>query len=315
MFHKIAISLCVFLGSTGALLAGGGGSGSGPLANSHPIVLGHGILGFDDSDGPAAGLLQYWGNVDEYLRDQGAPVLTPGKTATSGLALRAQQQADQIAMWMAANNYSKVNYFGHSQGGLDGRYMITNNSCGPYGICMRNAVASITTINTPHRGSPVGDIALAVIPNWLEPSVAMVVNVLSGLFYGDNQQDLLEMADSLTVAGTSIFNAQTPNVSGVKYYSYGSYIEYPDLIQHPLMGLLTPVTWAGGIAYGQGGKNDGIVPFSSQKWGTWKGEPKERWNTAGVDHLQATNFQFSGQLWYDVDGYYLKMATNAMNAQ
>lgn len=86
MTKHFTIFVCAFLLSSGAVFAGGGGSSSGPLVNSHPIVLGHGILGFDDSNGPAAGLLQYWGDVDQYLRDQGAPVLTPGKTAASGLA-------------------------------------------------------------------------------------------------------------------------------------------------------------------------------------------------------------------------------------
>ncbi|MCR9143642.1 MAG: lipase [bacterium] len=315
MTKQFTIFVCAFLLSSGAVFAGGGGSSSGPLVNSHPIVLGHGILGFDDSNGPAAGLLQYWGDVDQYLRDEGVAVLTPGKTAAAGLGLRAKQQADQISYWMAANGFSKVNYFGHSQGGLDGRYMITNNTCGASGYCMRNVVRSITTINTPHRGSPVGDIALGVIPNWLEPFLGTVLDALAGLLFSDNQQDVLAMADTLTVAGTSIFNANTPNVSGVKYFSYGSYITIPDLIQHPIMGLLTPATWAGGLIYGQGGKNDGIVPYSSQKWGTWKGGPKQRWNTAGVDHLQATNFQWGGQFWYDVEGYYLKMAKNAMNNQ
>ena len=319
MLKNITIFVCAFLLSSGAVFAGGGGSAPKPLANSYPIVLGHGILGFDDFNGPAGGLLQYWGDVDQFLREQGAPVLTPGKTAASGLSLRAKQQADQIAYWMAANGYSKVNYFGHSQGGLDGRYMITNSTCGNtgrgYNICMRNAVRTITTINTPHRGSPVGDITLAVIPNWLEPSVGLVLDIIAGLIYSDNQQDVLAMGDSLTVAGANIFNANTPNVSGVNYYSYGSYITLPDLIQHPIMGLLTPITWAGGLIYGQGGQNDGIVPYSSQKWGTWKGGPDTNWFTAGVDHLQATNFQWGGQLWYDVDAYYLKMAQNAMNAQ
>lgn len=315
---KLITILLSFL-VTGAVYAGGSGSSSGPLANSNPIVLGHGILGFDDSDGLLFGVLQYWGDVDEYLRSKGAPVLTTGKTAVQGLNVRAKQQADQIAYWMAANGYSKVNYFGHSQGGLDGRYMITNSTCGNtqkgYSICMRNAVRIFTSINTPHRGSPVADVVLNVIPGWLQPFAAAVLNTFAALIYSDSQQDLLAMADSLTVASANAFNSNTPNVSGVKYYSYGSKINVPDLIQHPLMGITYPATWAGGLFYGQGGANDGIVPHTSQKWGTWKGGPSIPWTATGVDHLQATNFQFSGQLWYDVDGYYLTMAKNAMNNQ
>ena len=305
-------SACIL--STSALYAGGGGSSSGPLAGSYPIVMGHGILGFDDSQGLAFGLGQYWGGMDDYLRDEGVAVLTPGKTAAAGLEQRARQQADQIAMWMAANGFSKVHYIGHSQGGLDGRYMISNNLCsGSY--CMKNVVSTYTSLNSLHDGTPIADIALGVIPNWLEPGFATIVNFFAGLFYMDNDQDVLEMASSLSVSVANSFNANTPDAPGVKYYSYGSYMTMVDLTQHPLMSLAQPFTWAGGLAYGMGGKNDGVVPYSSQRWGTWKGGPSYGWLTTGVDHLQATNFQYTGQLFYDVEAYYLKMAKNMKNNQ
>jgi hypothetical protein len=35
------------------------------------------------------------------------------------------------------------------------------------------------------------------------------------------------------------------------------------------MGITYPITWTGGVFNGQGGDNDGVVPLSSQKWGTW----------------------------------------------
>ena len=123
------------------------------------------------------------------------------------------------------------------------------------------------------------------------------------------------MATSLTTGAMNAFNSSTPNASGVKYYSYGSYMTILDLIQHPIMGLLHPITWTGGVFNGQGGTNDGVVPYSSQKWGTWKGKPSYPFTTTGVDHLQATNFEWTGQFWYDVEGYFLKMAQNAKNNQ
>lgn len=293
--------------STG-VLASGGGEAKKPLSGTYPIVLGHGILGFDDTEGMLNGLVKYWGGMDDYLRSQGVPVLTPGKTAMQGLAHRAQEQKEQILTWMAANGYSKVNYIGHSQGGLDGRYMITH-------LGMANKVATYTSLNAVHRGSPVADIGLGVIPDWLEPFVGAVVNVFGKLIYSGGEQDVIAMAESLAISNLATFNQNTPNVSGVKYYSYGSYITVPDLVQHPLMGILYPVTWAGGLFYGVGGANDGVVPHSSQKWGSWKGGPNTKWYTTGVDHLQATNFEWGGQSWYDVKAYYMKMATNAKNNQ
>ncbi|MCB1160256.1 MAG: lipase [Leptospiraceae bacterium] len=289
---------------TTAVSASGGGS-TKPLAGSYPIVLSHGILGFDDTQGLMNGLVKYWGGMDDYLREQGAAVLTPGKTAMQGLPYRAQEQKEQILVWMAANNYSKVHIIGHSQGGLDSRYMISN-------LGISNKISTLTTLNSVHRGSPVADFVLDVLPDWIEPFVGSILNEFGKLIYGGGEQDVIAMGVSLSTDTLAVFNQTTPNVSNVKYFSYGSKINVlPTIIQHPIMFVLYPITWAGGVFNGQGGDNDGVVPYSSQKWGTWKGGPSIPITTNGVDHLQATNFEWTGQLWYDVEGYYLKMAQNA----
>jgi triacylglycerol lipase len=49
-------------------------------------------------------------------------------------------------------------------------------------------------------------------------------------------------------------------MAGVKYYSYGSQVTLPDLIQHPLMGLVFPITWTGGLFNGQGDATIYISP-------------------------------------------------------
>ncbi len=286
----------------------GSGSSTKPLQGSYPIVLSHGVLGFDDTKGLVGGLIKYWGGMDEHLRSQGAAVLTPGTNPMQSVANRANDQKNQINLWMAANGYSKVHIIAHSQGALVSRYMTSSLGMAP-------KVSTITSINGVNRGTPVADIALAVIPSWLQPSVNIVINVLSKVIYGKTQQDLIAMTSSLTVANVNALNSTNPNMSGVKYYSYGSKVTLPDLIQHPIMGLAYPITWTGGVFNGQGGDNDGVVPLSSQKWGTWKGGPSYGIFTTGVDHIQATNFSYMGETWYNVRQYYLTMATNAKNNQ
>jgi triacylglycerol lipase len=51
---------------------------------------------------------------------------------------------------------TKVNIIAHSQGGLDARYAISKLGYGKH-------VASLTTMGTPHRGTPLGDIGLGLI--------------------------------------------------------------------------------------------------------------------------------------------------------
>jgi triacylglycerol lipase len=274
------------------------------------IVLVHGILGFDDTQGLANGLVKYWGGMDNYLRSQGAKVATPGSSAMNSLATRAQQTKTYLNTWMPANGCSKVHLMGHSQGGLVSRYLVKK-------LNFASKVASVTTINSVHHGSPVADFTFAVVPNWLEPFMGAVVNVFGRLIFGDSDQDSLAMGQSLTVATLKQFNRDVPNVSGMKYYSYGSKMAWADPIQHPIMALTHPATWAGGIYYGLGSANDGIVPLNSQKWGTWKGAVDPYWYATGIDHLQATKLQLIGVVtgMYDEEGRYLNMAVNAKNSQ
>jgi len=287
----------------GALFAGSGSS-TKPLQGSYPIVLSHGVLGFDDRQGLLGGAIKYWGGMDNHLREQGAAVLTPGTNPMHSVQNRATDQKNQINSWMAANGYTKVHIMAHSQGALVSRYMVSS-------LGMASKVRTITSINGVNRGTPTADIALAVIPSWLQPSVNVIVNVISQLVYGKSQQDIIAMTQSLTVGNVNALNAANPNNASVKYYSYGSKITIPDLIQHPIMGLAYPITWTGGVFNGQGGDNDGVVPFSSQAWGTWKGGPSYGILTTGVDHIEAINFAYMGQPWYDVKAYYLSMASNA----
>lgn len=266
-------------------------------------ALVHGILGFDDTQGMAGGLIKYWGGLDGYLRSQGAKVTTPGSSAANDLPVRAQQIQSAVNSWMSSNGCTKVHLIGHSQGGLVIRYMVKN-------LNFASKAASVTSVNSLHKGAPMADIVLALLPDWIKPDANKALSYMAQLLYRDGRpQDVIAMAKSLTVNYLKSFNTNSPNVSGVKYFSYGSSMSV-DIIQHPLMSLTHPITWAGGVFYGLGGSNDGVVPYESQKWGTWKGSPSEYWGTKGIDHLQATNFAQSGQNYFDVQGYYLKIAKN-----
>ncbi|MCB1177512.1 MAG: lipase [Leptospiraceae bacterium] len=306
MKKLLSLISILFVMSSG--LFASGGSSTPPLQGSHPFVLVHGILGFDDKNPPAS-ILRYWGGMDEYLKSQGAKVISPGSTAAASIATRANQTAPQIINFMNSVGASKVHLLGHSQGGILVRYLAKVTPS------LQGKISTVTTLNAVHRGTPVADIALGVIPNWLEPFVGTIVNFFLGLIYSDNQQDVIAMTTSLTTKTLASYNQTVTNNPSVKYYSYGSKMTMVDFIQHPLMSIPHPICWTGGVFNGQGGENDGVVPLSSQKWGTWKGGPSYGLFVTGVDHLQATNFEWGGQTWYDVNAYFLNMATNAKNNQ
>lgn len=309
---KLAIGTMIavsFLFGTTSIFAGGGGSSAKPLEGAHPIVLSHGLFGWGEDSNGVVSIINYWGGMDDYLRSQGAAVYAPTKSALGSNEDRGAQMKSKILYWMAANGYSKVHMLGHSQGGLDSRAMITN-------LGMSSKVTSLTTLSTPHRGSPVADIVNDVVPSWLLPFVADVIEALVRLVWSGSQQDGLNAMNALTTSGLSSFNSYTPNASGVKYFSYAAKMTWADPIQHPLMWLTHPACWAGGLASSaHSAGNDGLVPVSSSKWGTYKGEVGHAWYVSGIDHLQISNTLWSGQSYFDVEGLYLKIGKDAKASQ
>lgn len=308
-FGAVALFVSVLFMSFSSTLLASGGSSSKPLEGSYPIILSHGLFGWGEDSNGVVSIVDYWGGMDDYLRSQGASVYAPTKSALGSNEDRGQQMKEKILYYMAANGHSKVHIVGHSQGGLDSRAMISN-------LGMSSKVSSLTTLSTPHRGSPVADIVKSVVPNWLLPFVADVIEALVKLVWSGSEQDGLNAMNALTTEGLAAFNSYTPNRSGVKYFSYGAHMTWADPIQHPLMWLVHPACWAGGVASSvHSSANDGLVPVSSAKWGTWKGEVDFAWYVSGIDHLQISNTMFSGQAYFDVEGFFLNIAKDAKNNQ
>src|SRR5215469_10984999 len=69
---------------------------------------------------------------------------------------RAARLAEQI---QARFPEGKVHIIAHSMGGLDSRYLLSKNLLG-----LDGRVASLSTVSTPHRGSPVADLVLGLLP-------------------------------------------------------------------------------------------------------------------------------------------------------
>lgn len=305
---KAMLGLAVFF-AAGSLLAGGGGTSSKPLQGMYPIVLSHGLFGWGDSDPKGLiNIAKYWGGMDDYLRSQGATVYAPAKTAAQSNEVRGKELKDKVLYYMAANGITKVHIVGHSQGSLDSRYMISN-------LGMAGKVSTYTSLAGVHRGSPVANLVDTVIPSWLKPFVSTVLGTLVQLVYGGGDQDALAALASLTTSGMQSFNTYTPNVASVKYFSYSAHMTWADPIQHPLMFVLHPICGLGGNNTGLGFDNDGLVPVQSAKWGTYRGEPSYPWTASGLDHLQISNSIWSGQTWFDVEGFFLKLAKEAKNNQ
>ncbi|KAJ1936264.1 hypothetical protein GGF37_005679, partial [Kickxella alabastrina] len=120
------------------------------IAPRNPIVLCHGLYGFDVRGPEKLPLLQvhYWRGIREALEKIGARVVIAKVPGTGGVHERAHQLDTLLASQVAS---TKVNILGHSMGGLDARYLIAHIKPKRY------SVGSLTSVCTPHRGSPFMD--------------------------------------------------------------------------------------------------------------------------------------------------------------
>ncbi|KAF9277384.1 hypothetical protein BGZ68_009331 [Mortierella alpina] len=143
-------------------------------APRHPIVLCHGkfvgLFGFDKMGPEAIPHLQihYWSGVQKALTKLGAKVVVARVPRTGSIKKRAEELHRMLSLTMAG---MPVNFVAHSMGGLDCRYLISHIQDKNY------EVQSLTTLATPHRGSPVMD--------WFRDNVGV------GLLQGTEEEEAM----------------------------------------------------------------------------------------------------------------------------
>lgn len=218
-----------------------------------PIVLVHGLFGFDSLRlGPWL-IAQYFQGIPEALRQAGNRVLVASLHPTRGIADRARQLKELLER---ESPHEPVHLIAHSMGGLDSRYLIAR-------LGMASRVLTLTTLGTPHRGTAFADWGIRRLQRMLQP-----------LFHFANLP--YQAFFDLTTARCAEFNRQTPDAAGVRYFSVAG-----DFQLHWLMP-----EWQipARILYHSEGPNDGVVSVASASWGedvtTWDG-----------DHLNLINWR------------------------
>jgi triacylglycerol lipase len=232
----------------------------------YPIVLAHGLAGFDT----LFGVLDYWYGLENALEDQGATVYVTDVSPFNSSVQRGEQLLAQVKQIIAITGKAKVNLIGHSQGSLDVRYVAAVRP---------DLVASVTTVAGPHKGAALADFLRANVQNgsFTESVLSFFANSLGtvlGLLTGHtNPQDAIAALDQLTTAGAASFNAAYPqgvptsacgegaaSVGGVRYYSWSGTGILTNIldISDPALGLTSTV-------YSE--SNDGLVGRCSSHLG------------------------------------------------
>jgi triacylglycerol lipase len=218
-----------------------------------PIVLVHGLCGYDRISVFGRTLKDYFPGIREKLEAAGNRVLVPRLSLTRGVAARAAELKRFIEKRVPDGG--PVHLIGHSMGGLDGRYMISQ-------LGMAGRVKSLTTVGTPHRGTAFADWGVGRFGRLLAPFFHLL---------GVSYQAFLD----LTTAGCRQFNETVPDAPGVRYLAVAGLCEREWVA--PMWRL------PHGIVSRVEGPNDGVVSVASATWG----EHTDVWEG---DHLNLVNW-------------------------
>lgn len=240
----------------------------GKSSLKNPIVLVHGAsMGGAKLKIGFISLGEYFQGIPEFLGQTGTTVFVVNLPTDASIQERAQVLRMEIEEKFKGQ---PVNIVAHSLGGLDARFLVSK--------LRYTKVASITTIATPHRGSPLAE--WAVNNGTLKTPWYWLMKV--GGFDLNRPRFVPSLLPS---AMEGIFNREILDVESVKYFSVVATASRKK-------GSLAPILWFPD-AFLRGQKhptmsyedNDGLVPGSSQAWGTVIARVE-------VDHMGQLNHHF-----------------------
>ncbi len=154
------------------------------MPTRYPILLVHGVMLKDIL------FMKSFGNIRSVLTRAGYTVFTSNVDGLGTTDTNADQLHAEVMDILAQTGAEKINLIAHSKGGLDCKKMIEK-----YG--MEDQVASLTTLCTPHKGSPIAT-ALLKLPNWFVRLVSFWLNFWYRIF-GDRHPDALAVCQELVL--------------------------------------------------------------------------------------------------------------------
>lgn len=270
-----------------------------PSVAPYPIVLAHGFFGFRDFAG--IDFINYYQGVVTHLAREGETrVFTPTVDPFNDSTLRGAELLARVEEIIRQTGAKKVNLIGHSQGGLDARYVAHERP---------DLVASVTTFATPHHGTPLSDDFELIDNPFTSWAFDGIVKLLGRPLWDQIGHDTSITRSFRQFSREEIadFNARYPDVPGIPYWSIAGrtagalatdecrtpdappWISKWDRTKDTTELLLkVPQVLISNI---HGLPNDGLVPIESAKWGTFLG------------CVPADHFDEIGQLFGDPAGF------------
>jgi triacylglycerol lipase len=232
-----------------------------------PVVLVHGMFGFDRV--PIPGMrLDYFRGIAAHLNELGCDTHAVRLPAAASVPDRARALVTAIE----ALPHDRIDMIAHSLGGLDARYALSK-------LGLDRRVRSLVTVGTPHRGTPLADLATnGGALEWPRKIVAALGIPLHAL-------------DWLSTPSLELFNKDVVDARGVRYACVVGGLRAAS----PIIPL--PLVPAHSYLRRVAGANDGLVPMSSQYWGETLAEIE-------ADHFAQVGWRVSVRGEFDALGLY-----------
>ena len=212
----------------------------------YPILMVHGVF-FRDFK-----YFNYWGRIPKELEENGARIYYGNHQSAASVEDSAKELSERILRIIEESGSEKINVIAHSKGGLDCRYAISM-------LGMDRYIATLTTVNTPHRGCVFADYLLSNVPQAMKQKIAGGYNAALKKM-GDKNPDFIAAVSDLTASACRDFNEKVEDSPDVYYQSVGSKLNIA-------MGGRFPLNFSYQLVRYFDGANDGLVAESSFPWG------------------------------------------------
>lgn len=181
----------------------------------------------------------YFKGIKSHLEQHGHLVRHSKVSFAAGVETRAAELSEQVKAILAETGSEQAHLIAHSMGGLDARHMIIEADG------MAGRIKTLTTIGTPHWGSPMAD-------HLLEQGLSDWVSALSKIID-------LEGARDLTRQACESFNRKAEPIEAENDVVYMTWASSSREVFRPLQAATEIIEEAEG-------PNDGLVSVTSQRW-------------------------------------------------
>lgn len=251
----------------------------------YPLLLVHGVF-FRDSE-----RLNYWGRIPRELKRNGAEIFYGEHQSAAAVKESAAEISCRIKEILEETGAEKVNIIAHSKGGIDTKEAIVKMGMAPF-------IASLTTVNTPHRGCEFAEYLLNMMPEKAKNKLAEAYNSAARKF-GDTSPDFLAAVSDLTASARE---AEQEIPEGIFCQSVGSVLKSAS-------GGKFPLNFSYHLVKFFDGENDGLVAEKSFKWGE-KYTCLKPSGTRGISHGDMIDLNRENIEGFDVREFYVQLVSD-----